>query len=67
MGITNLVFFLTSFFLWNLFFHFSISDFEDCIGDEVGGVRFIKLFGEVQEPKQTTLELLQAIKSHDEV
>jgi hypothetical protein len=51
MGITNLVFFLTSFFLWNLFFHFSISDFEDCIGDEVGGVRFIKLFGEVQEPK----------------
>jgi hypothetical protein len=47
MGITNLVFFLTSFFLWKKNLHFSISDLEDCIGDEVGGVKFIKLFGEL--------------------
>jgi hypothetical protein len=51
MGITDLVFLLTSFFLWKKNLHFSILDFEDCIANEVGGVRFIKLLGELQEPK----------------
>jgi hypothetical protein len=51
IGITNLVFLHTSFFLWKKNLHFSISDFEDCIADEVAGVKFIKLLGELQEPE----------------
>jgi hypothetical protein len=47
-GYNQLGFFAYKFFLWKKIFIFP---FEDCIGDEVGGVRFIKLLGEVQEPE----------------